>query len=1230
MTNFAHLHVHSQFSLLDGQASVEGLVDKAVACGMPGIALTDHGVMFGIKKFTDYVAKINKGRETPFVPIIGCEMYVARRSQTVKSEVQDRSGWHLVVLAKNKTGYQNLIKLVSNAYSDGFYFKPRTDKAQLEKYKEGLIICSACLAGEVPKKINSGDIEGAEEAALWFKERWGEDYYLEIQRHKTNDPNSNMEAYPLEQVANKEILRIAEKHDIKVVCTNDVHFVNQEDAEAHERLICLSTGKKMSDTNRMLYTKQEWLKSQEEMAQVFSDVPETLENTLEIVNKVETYSIEHGPIMPTFEIPEDFGTEDGYREKYTPEDLIKEFTSDEHGENQLEPKAAMAKVNAIGGVDKLYRLKLEADYLAKLAFIGAEKYYPDMDDETKERLVFELHIMKTMGFPGYFLIVQDFIAAGRQMGVSVGPGRGSAAGSAVAYCLEITKIDPIKYDLLFERFLNPDRISLPDIDIDFDDDGRGKVLKWVTEKYGAEKVAHIITYGTMATKSALKDVARVEDVPLPVTNGLVKMIPDSIPDVKKVSISKAIDYVPELRQAAESNDLKLRHTMKFAAQLEGTVRNTGVHACGVIICRDPITDWVPVSVTYDKKTEETITVTQYEGKVIEDTGLIKMDFLGLKTLSIIMETQRNIKRSHGIDIDMDTIPIDDELTYQLFSEGRTVGVFQFESGGMQNYLSQLKPSQFEDLIAMNALYRPGPMENIPSFIRRKHGTEPVEYDLPIMERYLKDTYGITVYQEQVMLLARLLANFTRGESDGLRKAMGKKLRDKLDQMKPKFIEGGAKNGHPKDKLEKIWTDWEAFASYAFNKSHSTCYSWVAYQTAYLKAHYPAEFMAGNMSRSVDNITEITKLMTECQNMGINLLSPDVNESEALFAVNKDGHIRFGMSAVKNVGSSAVTNIIEEREKNGPYKDFNDFIERIDMRACNTRSIEHLVMAGAFDSFGLEREQLLFDDPETNENYVKTMMKFGKRLQSQKAEATMSLFGEDMVQVSFPKLPVEYPKWSDIERLSKERDLVGVYLSSHPLDRYRITLDYVCNTKVAELRDPEALRGRSSIMLGCIVSDVVEAYTKNNQPYGRITLEDFSGSHQIAIFGDLWANNKGHLDKPGNMVILHGEMRGRYRWSEEKEFFVNRAEFMTDNMQKSIDKLVLTIALPRLTDDDVDRFHKICTKSPGTTKISFHLVELREGYQPRILKLHAQGVQCALNNEIMDFIKEVGWNYQINL
>lgn len=723
MTNFAHLHVHSQFSLLDGQASIEGLVDKAIAHDMPGIALTDHGVMFGIKKFTDYIAKINKGRTTPFVPIIGCEMYVARRSQTDKTETQDRSGWHLVVLAKNKQGYQNLIKLVSKAYSEGFYFKPRTDKKELEAHKEGLIICSACLAGEVPKKINSGDLEGAEEAALWFKERWGEDYYLEIQRHKTNDPNANMAAYPLEETANKEILRIAKKHGIKVVCTNDVHFVNQEDADAHERLICLSTGKKMSDTNRMRYTKQEWLKTPEEMAKIFSDVPETLENTLEIVQKVETYSIEHGPIMPNFQIPEEFGTEDEYRKRFTQEELIKEFTSDEHGENTLPPEAAQKKIKAIGGADKLYRLKLEADYLAKLAFDGAKKYYPDMDKDTQERLIFELHIMKTMGFPGYFLIVQDFIAAGRKMGVSVGPGRGSAAGSAVAYCLEITKIDPIKYDLLFERFLNPDRISLPDIDIDFDDDGRGKVLKWVTEKYGSEKVAHIITYGTMATKSALKDVARVEDVPLPVTNNLVKLIPDSIPDEKKVNLLKAIEYVPELKQASQSHDLKLRHTMKFAAQLEGTVRNTGVHACGVIICRDPITDWVPVSVTYDKKTEETITVTQYEGRVIEDTGLIKMDFLGLKTLSIIMETLKNIKRSHNLDIDIDTIPIDDELTYQLFSDGRTVGVFQFESGGMQNYLRQLKPSTFEDLIAMNALYRPGPMDNIPSFIRRKHGEE---------------------------------------------------------------------------------------------------------------------------------------------------------------------------------------------------------------------------------------------------------------------------------------------------------------------------------------------------------------------------------------------------------------------------------------------------------------------------------------------------------------------------
>lgn len=731
-----------------------------------------------------------------------------------------------------------------------------------------------------------------------------------------------------------------QKYDIKLVCTNDVHFVDEENAEAHDRLICLSTGKDLDDPKRMLYTKQEWMKTREEMNAIFSDVPEALANTCEVCDKVEFYSIDHAPIMPTFAIPEDFGTEEEYRKKYTEKDLFDEFTQDENGNIVMSEADAKAKIDRLGGYEKLYRIKLEADYLAKLAYEGARRRYGDeLSEEVKERIKFELHIMKTMGFPGYFLIVQDFISAARNLlDVSVGPGRGSAAGSAVAYCLGITQIDPIKYDLLFERFLNPDRISLPDIDVDFDDDGRGRVLNWVTEKYGQEKVAHIITYGTMATKLAIKDVARVQKLPLSESDRLCKLIPDKIPD-KKLNLPNAIAYVPELQEAEVSPNPILRDTIKYAKMLEGNVRNTGVHACGTIICRDDITDWVPVSTADDKETGEKMLVTQYEGSVIEETGLIKMDFLGLKTLSIIKEALENIRHSKGIQLNIDEIPIDDPATYKLYSDGRTIGTFQFESAGMQKYLRELQPSTFEDLIAMNALYRPGPMDYIPDFIDRKHGRKPIEYDIPIMEKYLKDTYGITVYQEQVMLLSRLLADFTRGESDALRKAMGKKLRDKLDHMKPKFIEGGKKNGHDPKTLEKIWADWEKFASYAFNKSHATCYSWVAYQTAYLKANYPSEYMAATMSRNISNITEITKLMDECKATGINVLGPDVNESNLKFSVNYHGDIRFGLGAIKGVGESAVQSILSEREKNGPFKNIFDFVQRVNLSACNRKTLK---------------------------------------------------------------------------------------------------------------------------------------------------------------------------------------------------------------------------------------------------------------------------------------------------
>ena len=997
MEKYVHLHVHSQYSILDGQAAVPKLVDKALKDGMPGMALTDHGNMMGIKEFFNYVGKLKgkaKGvlaeaeskladaqpaeqeelrktiekqqRILAFKPIFGCEMYVARRGKALKETREDQSGWHLVVLAKNEQGYHNLIKLVSRAWTDGFYMRPRTDHEDLERYKEGLIVSSACLGGEIPRKILSGQMEEAEKAVLWFKSVFGDDYYLELQRHEVTDPTirANRETFPLQQRVNEALIGLSRKHGVKLICTNDTHFVDEENAEAHDRLICLSTGRELNDPSRMLYTKQEWFKTQAEMNAIFADVPEALANTCEICDKVETYTIDHAPIMPNFDIPEEFGTEEEYRKKFTEQDLFDEFTRDENGNVVLSQEEAEKKIRKLGGYDKLYRIKLEADYLAKLTYERAAERYPTpFSDEVKERLNFELHIMKTMGFPGYFLIVQDYINVARnELGVSVGPGRGSAAGSAVAYCLGITQIDPIKYDLLFERFLNPDRISMPDIDVDFDDDGRGRVLNWVTKKYGEEKVAHIITYGTMATKLAIKDVARVEKLPLDISNRLCKLIPDRLPEgpdgkVPKMNLTNAIAAIPELQQAEASSDVLLHDTIRYAKMLEGNIRNTGVHACGTIICRDDISDWVPISTAEDKDTHEKLRCTQYEGSVIEETGLIKMDFLGLKTLSIIKEAVENIRMSLGIELDIDKVPIDDPATYQLYCDGQTVGTFQFESSGMQKYLRELQPSTFEDLIAMNALYRPGPMAYIPQFIKRKHGEEPITYDLPCMEKYLKDTYGITVYQEQVMLLSRVIANFTRGESDTLRKAMGKKLIDKLNHMYPKFIEGGKANGYDEKVLEKIWNDWRAFASYAFNKSHATCYSWVAYQTAYLKANFPAQYMAATMSRNLSNITDITKFLDECKSMRVQALGPDVNESYHKFSVNNHGAIRFGLGAVKGVGEAAVEAIVKERTANGPFRSVYDFMQRVNLNACNRKTLENLILAGAFDSFtDITREQ----------------------------------------------------------------------------------------------------------------------------------------------------------------------------------------------------------------------------------------------------------------------------------
>ena len=1219
MQDFVHLHVHTHYSLLDGQASVSRLVDKAMKDGMKGIAVTDHGNMFGIKEFINYVNKKNKGLapEERFKPIIGCEMYVARRGKEKREGKQDQSGWHLIVLAKNEKGYHNLIKLVSRAWTEGYYMRPRTDRKDLEKYHEGLIVCSACIGGEVPKKILNGQMEDAEEAVRWYKNLFGEDYYLELQRHPATVERANHEAYPLQQQANKVMMELAKKYDIKLICSNDVHFVDEENAEAHDRLICLSTQKDLDDPSRMLYTKQEWMKTRAEMNELFADVPEALSNTIEILNKVETYSIDHAPIMPTFAIPEDFGTEEGYRKTFTEEDLYNEFTQDENGNVVMSREDGEAKIKRLGGYEKLYRIKLEGDYLAKLAFDGAKKLYGDpLTEEVAERLKFELYIMKTMGFPGYFLIVQDFIAAAReQLGVWVGPGRGSAAGSAVAYCLGITKIDPIKYDLLFERFLNPDRISLPDIDVDFDDDGRGEVLRWVTEKYGQEKVAHIITYGTMATKMAIKDVARVQKLPLPESDRLCKLVPDKLASGKKLNLPNAIEEIPELQQAEASPDPLLHNTMKYAKMLEGNVRGTGVHACGTIICRDDITDWVPVSTADDKETGEKMLVTQYEGSVIEETGLIKMDFLGLKTLSILKEAVENVRLSRGIEVDIDNVPIDDPVTYKLYCDGRTIGTFQFESPGMQKYLRELQPSTFEDLIAMNALYRPGPMDYIPDFIDRKQGRKPIEYDLPVMEKYLKDTYGITVYQEQVMLLSRLLADFTRGESDALRKAMGKKLRDKLDQMKPKFISGGEKNGHDPKILEKIWGDWEKFASYAFNKSHATCYSWVAYQTAYMKANYPAEYMAAVMSRSKD-IADVTKLMDECKAMNIRVLGPDVNESNLKFTVNKDGDIRFGLGAVKGVGETAVQSIIDERQKNGPYANVFDLVQRVNLNACNRRAMESMALAGALDSFAdLKREQY-FAMTNKNEPFLDTLLRYGNRYQADQAAAFNSLFGgENMVEIATPAIP-QAESWSDLERLNKERELVGIYLSAHPLDDFQIILEQVCNTTMKELEDVPSLATRE-ITMGGMVTSLRTGNSKNGNPYGIVKIEDYSGTAEIPFFGQDWVNYQGYL---GERTFLYMKARcqpKRFK-PEELELKITSIELLPDVKDQLLEKLTITVPLDALDKTLVMELSELTQKSPGKTELCFNIVD---NGTKQAIGLKSTNTKISVSRELISFINQ---------
>ena len=1215
MIPFTHLHVHSQYSILDGAASVDALVSKAKKDGMTALALTDHGTMFGIKEFHATCKKYG------IKPILGCETYVAERSIQDKKDKIDRSGDHLILLAKNNKGYRNLVKLISIANNEGFYYKPRIDKTILEKYCEGLIVSSSCLGGEIPTLIMKNQIQEAEESIQWFKRVFGSDYYLELQRHPSELPQQREDVYDKQVQVNKVIVALAKKYGVKVIATNDVHFTNAEDADAHDLLICLNTGKDFDDPARMRYTKQEWFKTQQEMNLLFSDVPEALFNTAEIVEKAEDYELNSAPIMPVFPIPKEFGTEQDYQIKYPENVLRAEFTDKSFGE--------------LGGFEKVVRVKLEANYLKHLTYIGAKERYGDpMPEDVVARLEFELDVIKRMGFPGYFLITQDFINEARQMGVIVGPGRGSAAGSAVAYCTGITNIDPIKYDLLFERFLNPDRISLPDVDIDFDDDGRQLVLDYVTEKYGAERVAHICTFGTMASKMAIRDVARVLKLPLPEADRLAKLVPEA----PKMTFEKAFKESPDLKKEKNSNNPLVVKTLKFAETLEGSVRQSGVHACGVIISRDPLTDHIPLMPTKD---EAKLMTTQYDGRFVESIGLLKMDFLGLKTLSIIKETLDNIKLSKGLTIDIDHVPLDDEKTYELFSHGETTAVFQFESDGMKKHLRDLKPNRFEDLVAMNALYRPGPMKYIPNYIMRKHGREKVDYDLPMMEKYLSETYGITVFQEQVMLLSRLLANFTRGDSDSLRKAMGKKIIKVMNELKVKFVDGckanfqfvdecKLKSKKVEDVIEKIWKDWEAFAEYAFNKSHSVCYAYIAYQTGYLKAHFPAEFMAANLSRNLSNITDITKLMTECKRMKLHVLGPDINESFIKFTANKAGDIRFGMGAIKGVGVGAAQDIITARQKHGEFKTIFEVVENVNLQSVNKKNLEALAIAGAFDNLdGIKRSSLFAGDDENDStSFIEKLIKYGNRFQLEVQSAQQSLFGSAgrNQAIKKPDIP-QVEEWAKLILLEKEKSLIGIYLTAHPLDDYKLEIESFCSRDVFLKdinNDIEKYKGRE-FTFGGMVTATREATSKNGNPFSSFTLSDYTDSMEFYLFGQDYVNFHKYC-KTGLFLLLRGSVKQRYN-GDSYEFKIGQIELLSEVRKNYVKSITLNMPVNQLTDSVVEKIEKMAKNNKGNTLLKFNIYNLENNMN---VQMFSRTTKINLTDSFLKlFDEELNITYRIN-
>ncbi len=1136
--SFVHLHVHTQYSILDGQSSIENLFNRAEELGMPGLAITDHGNMYGVKEFFKFAAK-----HPSVKPIIGCEIYVSKGDHKVK----EKGYYHLILLAKNYNGYKNLMKIVSTGHIEGMYYKPRVSHEVIEKYHEDIICSSACMAGEIPRMILDGNIAGAEKAIEWHKRVFKDDYYLEVMLHKTEVPGLSLEVYEKEKEYDEVIFDLAEKHGVKVIATNDVHFVHKEDGQAHDRLICLTTNAYIDDIDRLRYTQQEYLKTEEEMAALFPDHPEVITNTLEICDKVENYTIDRGHVLPKFEIDKDFLDDiDTYLEKY--KGVIDAGRNDEKGNDRGE------------------EFRHSVAFLCHLCYKGAQERYGDvLDDVTADRLDFELKTISRMGFPDYFLIVQDYIAAARAQGISVGPGRGSAAGSAVAYCLGITNLDPIKYDLLFERFLNPERVSMPDIDVDFDDDGRYRVIQYVQDRYGVDHVSHVITFGTMAAKGAIKDVARISRLPLDESNRLTKMIPDKPitvtetsevelkegeePDEgdkvvekdgkrfkivkkdveKKATLKNCVKYIPELKNELENGSELVREVLKYALQLEGCIRQIGIHACAMIIGRGNLTDYIPITLGEDKATGQKVWVSQYEGSFIEDVGMLKMDFLGLRTLSIIKICLAEVKKRFGIDIDIEKIPIDDPKAYEIYSNGDTKSVFQFESPGMMEWLQKLHPERFEDLIAMNALYRPGPMDYIPSFVARKRGEEPITYDLPAMEEFLKETYGVTVYQEQVMLISQKVAGFSKGKADKLRKAMGKKKIDILQSLYGEFIEGGKKNGHPEDVLKKIWKDWEKFASYAFNKSHATCYAWVSYQTGWLKAHYPSEFQAANLSMNKNNMTEIQAIMADCKKHHIRVLNPDVNESESNFTVNKNGDIRFGMGGMKGFGANIVDAIVQERTEHGLFEDIYDFCVRMS-GVVNRKSMEALVNSGAFDSFGISRSQY-FLAGKNGLQYLDDLMSYGQVTRQNAEDDAASLFGDaEELKIEKPEPPALTIEPDILEVLQREKDVVGMYLSDHPLKKYEFELENFTNCKMAELgdliADCDKNRQTAQVALAGLVTSVETKISRNGKPFAKVNVEDFSGIYEFAFFGKDYENFMNYLQEH-TAIYIEGEICEKY-------------------------------------------------------------------------------------------------------